>query len=665
MEDILITSSGIQKNLKKVKPTSAICEYIWNGFDAGATCVDVVLEKNNLDMVDRIIIKDNGSGIDYNLLSQKFKPFNDSEKYRISSKQNNKTIPHGKNGVGRLTFFVFSTIATWKTVYNDNGNNKEYTIEIDRESLNRYEPKNLIDSDKSTGTTVCFENVSGIDEKLLIQSIHNEFFWFIKIWKKSHLSIRVNGEEIDFEKDIKEEFDIYHIEGVKHEIKIHAFLWNIGLGNEYSKVYYFNSKGEEVYKENTTLNKKSDNFYHSVVVQSDYFDSFSFEKNQVSNQVGFLANCEDEEFKCLFKGIMGNLIAKRKQYLKKASSDYISKLVESKIYPDFEKNTILGKFKKDQLDSIVEALYTAEPKIFTALNTPQKKIFIRLLNTILESNEKDGLFNIIDNVIGLEDDEINDFANILKDTTLNHITSTIKLLEDRVKAVQALKEIVFNKEFNAREVEHVQSIVERHYWLFGEQYHLLTSTEPDFNQALQQLIAFKTGEDEEVNVDHEDAQKEMDIFMVKQGRSTGIYENVVVELKRPKVSLGEKQLSQLKRYMRVIMADDRFNSPDSQWTYILVGNKFDKSGYIEGEIESHKNLGEKNLVHTEKNHKIFVMTWSQIFENFSTNHDFLLNKLTFKQEVWLQTHSSADAAVEDVVNNSASLEKFDLLASNQ
>ena len=48
-------------------------------------------------MVDRIIIKDNGSGIDYNLLSQKFKPFNDSEKYRISSKQNNKTIPHGKN----------------------------------------------------------------------------------------------------------------------------------------------------------------------------------------------------------------------------------------------------------------------------------------------------------------------------------------------------------------------------------------------------------------------------------------------------------------------------------------------------------------------------------------------------------------------------------------
>lgn len=84
MEDLLITSSGIQKNLKKVKPTSAICEYIWNGFDAGATCVDVVLGKNNLGMIDRVIIKDNGSGIDYNLLSQKFKPFNDSGQYRTN-----------------------------------------------------------------------------------------------------------------------------------------------------------------------------------------------------------------------------------------------------------------------------------------------------------------------------------------------------------------------------------------------------------------------------------------------------------------------------------------------------------------------------------------------------------------------------------------------------
>ncbi len=36
MENIQITSEGIQENLRKVKPYDAICEYIWNGFDTGA-----------------------------------------------------------------------------------------------------------------------------------------------------------------------------------------------------------------------------------------------------------------------------------------------------------------------------------------------------------------------------------------------------------------------------------------------------------------------------------------------------------------------------------------------------------------------------------------------------------------------------------------------------
>ena len=41
MKSVLITPEGIQKNLKNIKPLDAICEYIWNGFDAFATQVEV------------------------------------------------------------------------------------------------------------------------------------------------------------------------------------------------------------------------------------------------------------------------------------------------------------------------------------------------------------------------------------------------------------------------------------------------------------------------------------------------------------------------------------------------------------------------------------------------------------------------------------------------
>lgn len=189
---------------------------------------------------------------------------------------------------------------------------------------------------------------------------------------------------------------------------------------------------------------------------------------------------------------------------------------------------------------------------------------MRLLNSIMNSEDKENLFKVIEEVIELDEVERKDFAGLLEKTTLSNILSTIKLIEDRITAVQALKEIVFNKEFNAYEVKHVQAIVEKHYWLFGEQYHLLTSAEPDFNEALRRLLFAKTGNAELVTVDHDDANKEMDIFMNKQNKTAGYFENVVVELKRPSILIGEKQLSQVKRYMRVIQSDDRFNSPDSK-----------------------------------------------------------------------------------------------------
>lgn len=41
--------------------------------------------------------------------------------------------------------------------------------------------------------------------------------------------------------------------------------------------------------------------------------------------------------------------------------------------------------------------------------------------------------------------------------------------------------------------------------------------------------------------------------MIRQDRKGDVTENVVVELKRPTVALGEKELSQVKKYMQVIV----------------------------------------------------------------------------------------------------------------
>lgn len=68
------------------------------------------------------------------------------------------------------------------------------------------------------------------------------------------------------------------------------------------------------------------------------------------------------------------------------------------------------------------------------------------------------------------------------------------------------------KEFNSYEVKHVQELVEKHYWIFGEQYNLITSAEPDFELALKGMIKAEMGIEEEVHIEHPDKNKEMDLL---------------------------------------------------------------------------------------------------------------------------------------------------------
>lgn len=655
MENILITSEGIQKNLRHIKPTKAVCEYIWNGFDASASRIDISFSKNKLDMIDTLTISDNGNGINFEELKQKFQPYNDSEKFRERQKTSHHSLPHGRNGVGRLTFFVFAETAVWHTVYKkDNNTNASYSITMYRQTLNSYDPNNNetpMNTQSPLGTKVTFSSVTGIYEDELLQAIKNEFFWFIELNNEKNYKIFLNGNELDFKSVVIEEklVDISELE-LDHQYTIKIYQWKESLGKEFSKYYFLNSKDNEVYKDNTTLNKKSDNFFHSVYIKSDYFDDFLFD-DENTEQIGLMPTKSNAEYKKVIQYINNILLKLRKEYLKKDSTKFINNLIDKNVYPEFKDTNIIDTYRKQQLNEIVETLYTAEPKIFTGMNTEQQKIFIRLLNMIMDSDEKDSFFNIIKEVIELDDTEVKELSEVLQFTALNHITKTVKLIEDRVKVVQQLKELVFEKKFNAKEVPHIQRIVENHYWLFGEKYNLVTAAEPDFNQALMRKIYAETGKMEKVSIEHEDVNKEMDIYMLRQNKEQDFIENVVVELKRPTVPLGEEQLSQVKKYMRVIQSESRFNSSNSKWTYYLIGNRLNNNGYMQGEINSHKNLGEKFLVHADGNQKIYVMTWSEVFEQFTIKHDYLLEKLKLSKELWLKEHENVDDIIKDSENS--------------
>ena len=74
-----VETSGITKDYKE-----ALCEYIWNGFEANATEVSLSYTPNSAGGVASVIIRDNGDGICYETVDDTFGTFLASTKAGLS-----------------------------------------------------------------------------------------------------------------------------------------------------------------------------------------------------------------------------------------------------------------------------------------------------------------------------------------------------------------------------------------------------------------------------------------------------------------------------------------------------------------------------------------------------------------------------------------------------
>ena len=649
-----ITSAGIRKVLKNYNHNNSIAEYIWNGFDTKATTVKLDYEADALGRIHSISISDNGYGINTAKLDEKFDKFYDSEKsIEIQSPKHSSTL-HGKNGIGRLTFFTFANNAEWKTCYK-NGKFRGGLINIDSNNLKSSTAIETEPPFQETGTVVTFKNITIFEqniEKEIIPFLKEEFCWFLELHKNKNYSILINNSKLDYS-DLILDTETFIVKEQSVVFDINYIQWSKILNKENSKFYYLNKKGDEVYKDFTTLNRKGDQFYHSLYIQSRFFNDFNF-KNQNEAQVLLFAKAKSApEYKKLNKELDNFLQKKRKPFLRHYAETLIDDYERLGVFPIFTNTWELAR--KAELKETIMGLYEVQPKIFVDLNIEQKKTFVRFLNLLLDSNEREHIFDILDEVTKLDPTERKDLANLFRTTKLNRIVSTLKMIEDRYKTYHDLYDIVFKQELNAAEVPHLQTIIENHYWLFGEEYHLVTAAEPKFNEALKRYLFHLNGENSSINIEHQHKNREMDIFACRQNIKSNKIENIVVELKHPTIGLGEKEYSQVIKYMSVISSRPEFNAPNMEWKFYLIGNKFDTSDFIDNQIETNRMHGETSLVMSKDKGRIkfYVKTWKEVLNEFELKHNFLNAKLKLERDKLIANGDSADEIVKRVIQNSA------------
>lgn len=630
-----IDSSGITSDYK-----AAISEYIWNGFEANAKKVSIEYTLNEAFGVKELIIKDNGDGINYDELGETFGAFLASKKNLLSLQMKSKA----NKGKGRFSFIAFSSNAEWHTVYKDNNVYKEYDINMcsdKKEVIDCSEPQ--LSDRQETGTEVKFTNINTLTAEnmgfeIIEPVLLKDFAWFLYLYKNKNVEIVVNDEKIDYEKYINTELSeksIVTIGGYRFEINL--VVWQESISEKFC-CYYFD--GRNVLKGNrtTTFNRNTINFNHSVFVKSEFFDDKeNITGDHDDNQINMFESSDEKKIlKKLHKEIQMLIEKKISLYLSDKAEEAVEVMItERKTFPEFP-DDVYGQMRKNDLKRVTKEIFKLEPLIFHKLKQIQEKSLLGFLNLLLSSEERENVLTIIEQVVELSPQQRNDFSMILKKTSLENIIDTIKFIEDRYKVIELLKSIVYDLTKFANERDHVQKIVERHFWLFGEQYNL-ASADQRMQKALDQYRNILYGEEDVTAKLNSDAENErrMDIFLcnmrnIETTFETTQEENIVVELKAPRVLLTKKVLRQVEDYMDYVKRQPQFNSELRKWKFIAVCKEVDD--YVKSQYKAFEDKGKVGLVFQGDNCEIYALTWDDIFKSFEIKHKPMLERLKYDRE---------------------------------
>ena len=654
-----ITHEGIKKHFTKWKkyPFQSVIELIANGFDSGATSVDVKIEHNEMHGLVSITVLDNGSGININECDQHFSRFNES------SKQGDDDL-QGAHGKGRLAFHLLCSNATWYTKCHDS----ESKISIDSTKLRNFSAKEITPEEQyaslssfESGTCVVLSNFHTNLPKLGVIKSNLESYFGWRLILNPDRKLRVNGVEIEIpeSKLIKKKICI---DGA--EFKIDFIRWVDKPGDEKSYNYVVNHDGRVLHRDLSSFNKKP-KFHLSSYSRSNWFDNFDKSSSPLNFTDAPQVSPESDAFKKLKKAIYEFSSEIYEQFLREFVEEKIDEYEALGYFPEHKKlKAEEAAWRRENTKSFVKSLYITDPTVFNNTKEKPVKILLALIDKILVSNENDTIFEVIGEILNLDENQINTFSKQVKNSSLENIISTIEVLQKREFAVYKLREIMVKYYKEVLETPDLQRIIESNTWLFGNKYTMLGAEEDDFQKISLKLRKEVKGIDSidegdfesmdlEGGLDIEGVRRQVDLFLARKNigfnsRGESYYQCTIIEIKRPAVALNEKHLKQIKDYAKIISKHSGYSLEKMRFEIILVGRKISDADFeIESALETAEAKNEPGLVFSLKNERIkgYVKTWSTIFAEFELANDYLLKQLQNKRDS-LDSKSSSELVSE-------------------
>ena len=600
-------------------PTAGLAELIWNAVDADANRVEVEYDRGPLGGVDAIRVIDDGHGMTPDEIASEFGQLGGSWK-RLSTKSRVKGRSlHGKSGQGRWRAFgLGGDWIVWETIAEDDGRRVLTRIQIARSNLGEVEISDPEPTDRSVGTTAVIGGISdaprGVaDDKLAARLITRLGLYLAKY----PVTVVVDGHVLDPRSG---QVAVTEIDIPPSPVHGAAQLTVIEWKTDVTSLLYLCDEDGAALEE------------LPAGVQAPGYSFTGYLRSPVIRQLETELALAD-----LGHSVLGPLVEAARDALRahfrRRSKERAAHVIEAwraeDVYPYAEPVTdSVAKVQRDVFDVVA---YTAAETINASRNTGSKRLALRLLKQALAS-EPSSVARILEEVLHLPKDQIDQLSRLLNRTTLAAIISSARLVANRLDFLRGLDLLLFHPESadQLKERSQLHKIVRNETWIFREEFALAVD-DKSLTETLKRHIAL-LGRDELADdapvLDPSGRPRIIDLMLAGSMEQTHRRrEHVVVELKRPNVTIGAAELTQIENYAFAVAEDSRFDTVEVDWDFWVVSNELDaharrrsrQAGQPAGQV--HKS--------DDGRVRVWAVTWAELIEDARHRMKFVERQLGY------------------------------------
>lgn len=551
-------------------PAQALEQLVANAFDAGSQCVEIATKQTDLGGVVEVSIMDDGCGIAPSDMESAFGLVGEHRRPKHP-----KRDPIGSKGIGRFAAFALAYASDWVTVADDEAGNRWRQSWSLRGNPNDFDVEAVGAPGQPTGTSVILHLTDHEGVRRLfsgVRNVHRVLFNAFAgyLLRYADVTIRVNGETLELSQFVESE-DVEEIpEGQSPAATLRHIILGPHVEQDDPNMIVFAAYGNAI-KRRAVGEPAVEGKKYLAVVDSPYLQELTnTAKSDLANfDPGFL-NLEQAA------------VTRAKAYVALMRGDreqaFLAKARANPAYPFREPpKTLIAEASRGVFDRLIVEL---DKEFGIGAVTPkQLQLILGLTSQLLRSED---LADVLTKVLGLSSDEVSQFAEVLRRTTLSSVIALSKLVVDRLGFLNELEELVYGAPAaHVLERRHLQKIVEAHTWMFGEQYHLMGA-----DARLRTILARfaeDAAADPEAGVLVDDVLRDVpDFYLARSQWNEGAKytQHLVVEIKRPSVKVTTRQIDQqLERYASEIVKNPVYGqrAGSHRFTFYIVSGEISEA----------------------------------------------------------------------------------------